>query len=146
NQLRARYYSGIATGATSGILDPNSSNWMGKANPTFTGILNRAIAFTTLQGTGFPDSSGTLPAVPPIAAGNNQGALWTGFINIPQSTPITFATGSDDGSRIWIDGSGPDNVTGATLLVNNFFDQGTAYRNSGPQTFSPGLHSIAIAF
>jgi autotransporter-associated beta strand protein len=47
---------------------------------------------------------------------------------------------------MWIDGAGPDNVTGAKLLVENNFNQGTVYRSSGPVTLSPGLHSIAIAY
>src|SRR5207244_2549293 len=84
---------------------------------------------------------------PPIAPGNNQAALWTGYINIPANNgvPIDIATFSDDGSRVWIDGTGANNLTGATLLVDNFFNQ-SFYRHSGPVTLKPGLHTIAIAF
>src|SRR5207302_5858356 len=143
--LTARYYSGVPGNATA--LQPDSTGWMGLLTPVFTGILTIPIDnMTNIQGQGFPDNTGTRPASPVIAPGNNQGALWTGLIDIPQTDPITFFTGSDDGSMLWIDGSGPDNTDGATVLVNNNFQQGLAYRNSGPVSLTPGLHTISVAF
>ena len=93
------------------------------------------------------DFSGNGSAFP---APYNSGAtymevVWTGNFTANVAGSYIFTTGSDDGSRLWIDGSGPTNTTGATLVVDNWFDQGTTYR-SGTITLSAGLHTIAIAF
>ena len=64
------------------------------------------------------------------AGGNQEAAIWTGNITIPATAggggtspvPITFITGSDDGSALYIDGD---------LVVNNLNDQGTTYRSGG---------------
>ncbi len=138
--LTGNYYSSLTTGSTSGLLDPTNANWIGNYTPVLTAPVTTSLQFVNngVGGTGFPPYTSL--------TGSNIGALWVGTINITQATPISFITGSDDGSRMWIDGTGPTNTTGATLVVDNNFDQGVTYRTAGPQTLTPGLHNIAIAF
>src|SRR5206468_2063455 len=67
-------------------------------------------------------------ATGPNIGTQSVGALWTGLITIPTTAggggtspvPITFFTGSDDGSRLWIDGTSL--ASPGTLVVDNNFD------------------------
>jgi autotransporter-associated beta strand protein len=80
------------------------------------------------NGAGFPA---------PILANPNQFVtVWTGSFNAATAGSYTFATGSDDGSMIYIDGA---------VVVNNNFYQGVTER-SGAVTLTAGLHNIVIAY
>ena len=63
-------------------------------------------------------------------------AWWTGKIRIAEAGTYTFATTSDDGSMLYIDGE---------VVANNDGDHGVQTR-SGSITLEVGLHDIAIAF
>src|SRR6185369_7840871 len=63
-------------------------------------------------------------ATGPNIGGQSVGALWIGLITIPTTAgggganpvPITFFTSSDDGSRLWLDGTGT--TSPGTLVVD----------------------------
>ncbi|MEH6681983.1 MAG: PA14 domain-containing protein [Sediminicola sp.] len=61
---------------------------------------------------------------------------YKGYIQISTAGSYTFFTSSDDGSKLYIDG---------TEIVNNDGDHGTQER-SGTTTLSTGLHQITVLF
>ncbi len=61
---------------------------------------------------------------------------YTGSINIPETNTYTFYTTSDDGSKLYIDG---------TQVVNNDGAHGSQERN-GSILLNAGIHSITIEF
>ena len=63
-------------------------------------------------------------------------SYWFGRIFLSQSGTYTFATGSDDGSMLFID---------RKLVVNNGYDQGVTQR-SGTITLTAGFHAIDILY
>ena len=65
-------------------------------------------------------------------------AIWSGYINVTaaQAGIATFASTSDDGSMIFVDG---------TTVVNNNLYQG-ATTKTGTINLTPGLHQITLAF
>ncbi len=67
---------------------------------------------------------------------NNLQVCWSGKFRADTVGSYTFATTSDDGSVIYMDG---------TLVVNNNFSQGATTR-SGSITLEPGLHDIVIGY
>ncbi len=67
---------------------------------------------------------------------DNIAALWTGFINVPETADYRFTTRSDDGSVLHVDGP---------LLVNNNFLQGMNNR-AGTVHLSAGRHALRIGF
>ena len=71
------------------------------------------------------------------AAKDNFVTRFTGWFNAEQAGTYTFATASDDGSMVFIDG--------ATVVDNNFM-QGyvPATKRSGSVTLTAGLHAIII--
>ena len=83
------------------------------------------------------NANGTQPN-PPVAGLNlnNNGALWTGILNITTGGTYTFFTSSDDGSLLYLDGE---------QLVQNDFAQGPTER-SGNTVLTPGLHSVIVKF
>ena len=91
-------------------------------------------------------------ATGPNIGGQSVGAFWTGQITIPANAggggtnpvPITFFTSSDDGSRLWLDGTSLTNP--GTLVVDNDFDQGVTQRQ-GTLNLVPGsTHTIVIGY
>jgi hypothetical protein len=89
--LKARYYTSASTVNTLDGIDWN-------ATPTYTGSVAN-LNFASTNGQGWPGG----PT-------NNWGRRYTGVIAIPTAGTWTFTTNSDDGSKLWIDG---------TLVVNN---------------------------
>ena len=91
------------------------------------------IDFPDIADNGFADSVGN-PAYYNLGGGNNNNveARWYGEIMIPGTgttpVPINFATTSDDGSMLYIDGN--------AVVVNNNF-QGATQRNRHGE-FDPG--------
>ena len=98
--------------------DPSNSAWLGIQTPGVTAKLVGPIDFPDIADNGFVDSVGT-PAYYNLGAGNNNNveARWYGDIMIPGTgtapVPINFATTSDDGSMLYIDGN-------AVVNNNNF--------------------------
>ena len=91
------------------------------------------IDFPDIADNGFADSVGD-PAYYNLGAGNNNNveARWYGHIMIPGTgtapVPINFATTSDDGSMLYIDGN-------AVVNNNNFQAANPGNRHGG---FDPG--------
>ncbi len=99
------------------------------------------IDFPDIADNGFADSVGN-PAYYNLGAGNNNNveARWYGDIMIPGTgtapVPINFATTSDDGSMLYIDGN-------AVVNNNNFQAPNQA---TGMANLTPGLHTIDVEY
>ena len=122
---------------------------------------NQVSAFTKFAGLSYKYYEGTWTSLPdfnaltPVLTGTspnvdlsvspkttNYGILWQGYIRIPVTGTYTFETGSDDGSKLYIN---TPYSFGATPLVNNDGSHGTIYAN-GNITLNAGLYPIAITF
>ena len=121
--------------------DPSNSAWLGNQTPVVTTPLIGPIDFPDIADNGFADSVGT-PAYYNLGGGNNNNveARWYGDIMIPGTgttpVPINFATTSDDGSMLYIDGN---------AVVNNNNFQG-ATQATGIADLTPGLHAIDVEY
>ena len=99
------------------------------------------IDFPDIADNGFADSAGD-PAYYNLGGGNNNNveARWYGDIMIPGTgttpVPINFATTSDDGSMLYIDGN---------AVVNNNNIQ-AATQATGMADLTPGLHTIDVEY
>ncbi len=67
---------------------------------------------------------------------DNVGAVYTGFVDVPELDIYTFFTESDDGSRLLI---------GDTVVVDNDGLHGMQER-SGQIALQPGLHALRVEF
>jgi hypothetical protein len=94
--------------------------WSSAAN--YTGIVSN-LDLASTNGQGWPNG----PT-------NNWGKRFTGSIRIPTSGSWTFYTNSDDGSKLWIDGS---------LVVSNDGLHAMQLR-SGTASLTAGLHTIEV--
>ncbi|MBS1738502.1 MAG: fibronectin type III domain-containing protein [Bacteroidetes bacterium] len=122
---------------------------------------NQVTAFTKFAGLNYKYYEGawtTLPdfnALTPVLTGTtpnidlsvspkteNYGILWQGYIRIPVTGTYKFETGSDDGSKLYIN---TPYSYGATPLVSNDGVHGVIYA-SGNITLNAGLYPIAITF
>ncbi len=121
--------------------DPSNPAWLGNQTPAVTAQLVGPIDFPDIADNGFADSVGD-PAYYNLGAGNNNNveARWYGDIMIPGTgttpVPINFATTSDDGSMLYIDGN---------AVVNNNNFQG-ATQATGLANLTPGLHTIDVEY
>ncbi len=121
--------------------DPSNTNWLGNQTPAVTATLIGPIDFPDIADNGFADSVGN-PAYYNLGGGNNNNveARWYGDILIPGTgttpVPINFATTSDDGSMLYIDGN---------AVVNNNNFQG-ATQATGIADLTPGLHTIDVEY
>jgi len=105
---------------------------------TTTGLTGRYYANQTLTGTPVirvdPDisfgygSGGGAGAFHPSIPVNNFSVRWTGYVKANYSQTYTFTTNSDDGVRLWVNG---------TQLVNNWTNHGPT-ENSGTITLTAG--------
>ena len=79
------------------------------------------------------------PGVYRPGARENFIARWTGRFYAPAAGTYAFATASDDGSMVFIDGQ--------TVVSNNLFQSYTPYSPlSGNVTLTAGHHAITVAF
>ena len=121
--------------------DPSNPAWLGNQTPAVTAPLVGPIDFPDIADNGFADSVGD-PAYYNLGPGNNDNveARWYGDIMIPGTgttpVPINFATTSDDGSMLYIDGN---------AVVNNNNFQG-ATQATGLVDLTPGLHTIDVEY
>ena len=140
--LVGAYYQGTNGNTQQSLIQPASStnsNWIGNQTPNATALLTGAIDFPNISANGFQDNNGTLYH----NFGNNNNdveARWYGDITIPGAgttpVPISFRTGSDDGSMLYIDGN-------AVVSNNNY--QGFTYATD-TVNLTPGLHTIDIEY
>ena len=122
---------------------------------------NQVTAFTKYSGLNYKYYEGAWTVLPdfntltPVLTGTsanvditvspktqNYGILWQGYIRIPVNGTYYFETGSDDGSRLYINTS---YSFGATPLVNNDGTHGVLYAGGSIQ-LNAGLYPIAITF
>ncbi len=121
--------------------DPGNPAWLGNQSPAVTAPLVGPIDFPDIADNGFADSAGD-PAYYDLGPGINDNveARWYGDIMIPGTgtapVPIDFATTSDDGSMLYVDGN-------AVVDNNNF--QG-ATQATGVAYLTPGLHAIDVEY
>ena len=121
--------------------DPSNPDWLGNQTPAMTAQLVGPIDFPDIADNGFADSVGD-PAYYDLGPGINDNveARWYGDILIPGSgttpVPIDFATTSDDGSMLYIDGN---------AVVNNNNMQ-AATQATGLVDLTPGLHAIDVEY
>jgi autotransporter-associated beta strand protein len=139
--LAGTYFNLAASGNLIQPIGPGNPSWLGNQTPAATARLIGPIDFPDIANNGFVDNLGD-PNYYNLGAGsnNNVEARWYGEVMIPGSgttpVPINFATASDDGSMLYIDG---------TAVVNNNFFQGTTQR-TGLANLTPGLHAIDVEF
>ena len=120
---------------------PSNPAWLGNQTPAATAQLVGPIDFPDIADNGFVDSVGG-PDYYDLGPGINDNveARWYGSITIPGTgtapVPVNFATTSDDGSMLYIDGN-------AVVANNNF--QG-ATQATGVADLTPGLHTIDVEF
>jgi autotransporter-associated beta strand protein len=142
NVLTGSYYSNVPGGMDTPVLDPTNARFLANDTPTVVAPLAVPINFPNVDSNSFTAAGVNI-------GGQQVGALWSGQITIPTTAggggtnpvPITFFTGSDDGSRIFIDG-----VAVANIVVDNNFNQGVTYR-AGQAMLVPGsTHTITIGF
>jgi|GEM_PF-2946157 len=118
NGLNARYYN-----------DDNFYRWDWEAVGTPDALqIDPYIAFDWFGGS-------TLPSA--IANDGWWSADWQGFISIPTTGTYTFATTSDDGSRVYIDDK---------IVVDNGGDHPPTYNPGTPVTLSAGMHPIKVKY
>jgi autotransporter-associated beta strand protein len=142
--LIGTYFNLPYQSATSPLISPASSSnaaWLGNQVPAVTAQLIGPIDFPDIQNNGFADNVGN-PAYYNLGGGNNNNveARWYGQIMIPGTgtapVSINFATTSDDGSMIYIDGQ---------AVVFNDYNQGATQRTS-VASLTPGLHAVDIEY
>ncbi len=120
---------------------PSNSAWLGNQTPAVTKQLVGPIDFPDIADNGFADSVGD-PAYYNLGGGNNNNveARWYGDITIPgtgtAAVPINFATTSDDGSMLYVDGN---------VVVFNDYNQGATQR-TGLAHLTPGVHTIDVEY
>ncbi|MCF6407552.1 fibronectin type III domain-containing protein [Chitinophaga filiformis] len=124
------------------------------SNQVTAAAINKGIAYKYYEGTW-----STLPnfnTLVPVETGRsnnidlgirnrdiNYAILWTGFLTIPASGFYTFATNSDDGSKLWF--NTPYSFSG-TATVNNDGAHGTRQVSSLPMFVTAGVYPITVAF
>ena len=120
--------------------DTGNSAWLGNQTPRDRPLAG-PIDFPDIADNGFADSVGD-PAYYNLGGGNNDNveARWYGDIMIPGTgnapVPINFATTSDDGSMLYIDGN--------AVVNNNNFQAAT--QATGIANLTPGLHGIDVEY
>jgi autotransporter-associated beta strand protein len=142
--LIGTYFNLPYQSATSPLIDPpvaSNAAWLGNQAPALTAQLIGPIDFPDIANNGFADNVGN-PAYYNLGTSNNNNveARWYGQILIPgtgtTAVPINFATTSDDGSMLYIDGN---------AVVFNDYNQGATQR-PGLANLTPGLHSIDVEY
>src|SRR5262249_45509107 len=130
--LRGDYYQLPWGGGQPVLLDPTSGAWLGYRTPTVS-ALTGLVRFPRINPTSFTTSANVTYA---NVGATDVAARWTGFINVPTTGTVNLYTASDDGSRLFIDG---------TLVVENDFFQGNTFRG-GSINLTAGLHAIDIEY
>ena len=139
--LTGTYFNLLAAQNLNQSAEPNNSAWLGNQTPAVTARLVGPIDFPDIADNGFADSMGD-PVYYNIGSGSNINleARWYGEIMIPGSgtapIPINFATTSDGGSMLSIDGK---------AVVDNNNVQGSS-QATDIANLTPGLHIIDVEY
>jgi len=119
-----------ATTSTNGL---SGRVFTGTAATGDTALINFGATANSLRTDASLNASGTPPTTISTA---NTAIQWAGKVNISAAGTYTFYSNSDDGSRIYVDG---------TLILNN--DGGKAAEDGSiPITLTSGLHDIVIDY
>ncbi|MGX5819030.1 fibronectin type III domain-containing protein [Chitinophaga lutea] len=133
------------------------ANKTSTASNQVTGLTKRAnITYKYYTGTwsALPNFNNLTPAqrgksatpdisVRPSNRNDNFGFLWTGFIHIPADGQYVFATGSDDGSKLYFNMAYSNS---ATATVNNDGLHGETIVSSTTLNLTKGVYPIAITY
>src|SRR5258706_3590788 len=126
--LTAQYYNSSFIGIPIGLTDfPDFNSADGFFASLHTALTRNESAIS------IPVTSNM---VAPGVQADNFAARWTGQINVTQTENVTFYLGSDDGSRLFIDG---------TQVINNGGEHGFTTL-SGTRLLGQGLHNIKVEF
>ncbi|PSL20344.1 fibronectin type III domain-containing protein [Chitinophaga ginsengisoli] len=124
------------------------------SNQVTAAAINKGIGYKYYEGTWtkLPDFN----TIVPVEAGRtnnidisvrnrdvNYAFLWTGLLTIPTAGTYTFATNSDDGSKLWF--NTPYTYSG-TATVNNDGAHGTTQVNSSSMFLNAGVYPITVAY
>ncbi|MFL5742649.1 MAG: fibronectin type III domain-containing protein [Flavisolibacter sp.] len=98
-----------------------------------------------------PAFKGTMPniSLTPRTQDFNFGFLWEGYILIPEDGNYTFATNSDDGSKLYLgakDAIGSPYSFSAVATVNNDGNHGATTAFSSQVFLLKGIYPIAVAY
>ena len=113
------------------------------APPSGTGLLGSYHAGTSLAGTPLLQrveavnfNWGTAAPAPGVPA-DGFSVRWTGTITVPTTGTYRFRTVSDDGVRLWVNGS---------QRINNWTDHATTTDTSSAFSLSAGRRSITLEY
>ncbi len=133
-----------------------SGKLSGASNQVTTKTLKANLTYKYYQGTWSqlpnfanltPNKTGktVIPDLTPVPSNRttNYGFLWTGYIHIPVDGNYTFATGSDDGSKLYFN-KAYSHTTTAT--VNNDGLHGESIVSGTVNNLTAGVYPIAITF
>jgi len=73
----------------------------------------------------------------PFNLGNDFSVRWTGNLNIPTSGTYTFTTTTDDGVRVYLDGS---------TIIDNWTPHGPTNNTSSPISLGTGPHTLVVEY
>lgn len=136
-----------ATGAT-----VDTSGGIGAGDPLVK-IINGGLTEYRYSGI-YSTFLGTGPSpVPHVFQGNNSGNFYSGgsnnnfsmsyigYFEVVGDQTVTFHLGSDDGSRLFIDGTSSSN-----RVIDNWGDHGFRTYSSAPLELSSGVHYLNLAY
>ncbi|MBL8227441.1 MAG: PEP-CTERM sorting domain-containing protein [Bryobacterales bacterium] len=126
--LSVRLPSGV-TYADTGFISTTVYDNFSNSNPS-TSLLSGPICTFQASAIVSPDNNGFCGVT------SDYAVLFRGVMNLASSGPRTFATTSDDGSALFINGN---------LVVNNYFFQGMT-RREGTVDLNAGLHEFELLY
>lgn len=145
--LALSYTNGQTTAGSGAIfLNGTTLSLAPTANTSTTGLSGRQFSGTVGSDTARIDYTQTANSIRTdgtftLTQANNlaapTGVQWTGKLNVTTGGAYTFVVGSDDGSRLFVDG---------VLVVQNDGGKATANGTSTAITLSSGLHDIRIDY
>ena len=107
------------------------------------GLLGRYFSGVTLAGTPLLTRTEAVDfnwgnAVPgPGLPADNFSVRWTGTLTIPSSGTYRFRTNSDDGVRLWVNG---------TQLINNWTDHAPTLNTSNGVSLASGRRTVTLEY